>query len=324
VLSTRDKTKQIINTAFSYAYAYYDKNFPDYFTKAQLLHIAKDTHEDEAIRIFKQNTELSLLEISSEVLQNLSEDAGKREKVSLNAGVVDAQGVCRAMAQGAKFVRENIDALVFEDDYWVLNETYSATNVILATGAYKPLIQEPYAPVRGIWGHRIDVKTTTQNPYSLHQFVSISQTKNNVVAIGATHDVHYHPQKSQEPYDIMQGREELLKKAAKTLQLENVEVLKDYTGLRSGSSDYMPLVGSPVLSKETLLSLTRRTLEQKKPDFTAFSYYRNLYMINGSGGYGFVLAPYLANILKKHILNAVPIDEKIIPARFFARWARRR
>jgi tRNA 5-methylaminomethyl-2-thiouridine biosynthesis bifunctional protein len=317
-------TKKIINTAFSYAYNYYEKNFPDYFTKAQLLHIAKDTAEDEAIRFFKEESEFSLLDIDTEVLQSLSQEAKKREKVSLNAGVVDAQGVCLAMATGVRYIQEKVDTLVFEDDYWIINEDYSAKNVIMAMGAYEPLIKEPYIPIRGIWGHRIDIKTTTKNPYSIHQFVSISSSKENQLAIGATHNVHYHPEKNRGPYDIEAGREELLQKAAKTLTLENVEIVKDYTGLRSGSSDYMPLVGSLVLSNETLLTSTRRMLEQKKPDFTAFTYYPNLYMINGSGGYGFVLAPYLANILKEHILNAVPIDEKIIPARFFARWARRR
>lgn len=316
-------TKQIINTAFSYAYKYYDSNFPNYFTKAQLLHIAKDEQEDEALRHFKKDSDFQLENISDEVLDNLNEEAKKREKISLHAGVVDAQGVCVAMAKDAKFVAENVETLVFEDDYWLINETYSAKNVILATGAYEALIKEPYIPIRGIWGHRIDVKTTTQNPYSIHQFVSISSTKENKLAIGATHNVHYHPQINKEPYDKEEGRRELLEKASKTLNLEDVEIVKDYMGLRSGSSDYMPLVGSLVLSCETMQTLTRRMLEQKKPDFTAFTYYSNLYMINGSGGYGFVLAPYLANILKNHILNAVPIDKKIIPARFFARWARR-
>ena len=41
-------------------------------------------------------------------------------------------------------------------------------------------------------------------------------------------------------------------------------------------------------------------------------------------GYGFVLAPYLAKILSEYIVNGTTINKTIVPARFFARWARRR
>jgi len=46
-------------------------------------------------------------------------------------------------------------------------------------------------------------------------------------------------------------------------------------------------------------------------------------MINGSGGYGFVLAPYLAKMLRDEILSGTKINEKLAPARFFARWAKK-
>ena len=109
----------------------------------------------------------------------------------------------------------------------------------------------------------------------------------------------------------------------KWLNLENIEIVKDYTGLRSGSFDYLPMLGPLVLAKETLLTC-KGSLHVKKPDFSEYMYYPNLYMINGSGGYGFVLAPYLAKILTEHILHGKKISERISPARFFARWAKRR
>ena len=61
----------------------------------------------------------------------------------------------------------------------------------------------------------------------------------------------------------------------------------------------------------------------KKYSSEEFSYYPNLYMINGSAGYGFVLGPYLAKILKEYILNAKEIDKSLSPERFFTRWAKR-
>ena len=320
--SKAGELKELLHEAFVYSYDFYDKNFPLCFTKAPLVHIAKDERDDEALHVYKQKTALKLKKVSTNLEKQLSQEAKKRENICLDAGVVDADRVCNDMSCGAKFVQEKVETLVFDADYWVINEDYSAKNVVLATGAYDMLIKEPYIQLRGVWGHRIDIQTSTENPCSVHQYVSLSPSYDGKLAIGATHNVHYHPEINKEPYDIELGRAELLEKAAKTMQLENVKVLKDYTGLRSGSFDYLPMVGSLVLSNETLLTC-KGSLHVKKPDFTKYVYYPNLFMINGSGGYGFVLAPYLAKILTEHILHGRKISERIIPARFFARWAKK-
>ncbi len=321
--SKAGELKEMLHSAFVYSYDFYDKNFSHAFTKAPLTHIAKDEADDEALHVYKQKTQLSLQKIPTDLYSQLTPDAKKREYICIDGGVVDAQRVCNDMSYGAKFVKEKVDTLVFNDNFWVINETYSAKNVVLATGAYDMLVKEPYIKLRGVWGHRIKVKTTTQNPCSVHQYVSISPSNEGKLAIGATHNVHYHPEKNLKKYDIEQGRAELLEKAAKTMQLDNVEVIKDYMGLRSGSFDYMPMVGSLVFSNETLFTC-KAFLYVKKPDYSKYVYYPNLYMINGSGGYGFVLAPYLAKILTENILHGKKISERISPARFFARWAKRR
>jgi tRNA 5-methylaminomethyl-2-thiouridine biosynthesis bifunctional protein len=219
-------------------------------------------------------------------------------------------------------VKLHVEDLVWEDGYWLINETYAAREVILATGAYKTVINEPYIGLRGVWGHRIDVKSKLENPYSIHQFVSISPSKEGITAIGATHNVHYHPEINKESYDVEEGRKELLEKASRTVNLNDVEVLKDYTGLRSGSPDYMPLVGPIVLSRKTL-ECCEKNIRIKRPNYEDFLYYPHLTMINGSGGYGFVLAPYLAKMLAEYIISDKPINPRIAPARFFVRWAKR-
>ena len=321
--SKAGELKAIIEEAFLYSMEYYEKYFSQYFTKAQLLHIAKDTDEDEILRVFKDKTTLPLEEVAAEVKKTLTQEAVKRESVSIKAGIVDAQNMCQAMIEGAKFVQQHVQNIVYEDDYWIIDDTYAAKELVLATGAYKTLLDEPYIELRGVWGHRVDVRTNTDNPYSIHQFVSISPSSNNSLAIGATHNVHYHPESSLEPYNIEDGRAELLEKAARTLKFDDVEIVKDYMGLRSGSFDYMPLVGPLVLSRETLTCCEKK-IRVKKPDYKEFMYYPHLSMINGSGGYGFVLAPYLARILKEHILERKEISDRISPARFFARWAKKR
>ena len=320
--SKAGELKEILHDAFVYSMEFYEKNFPHLLTRAPLLHIAKDESDTEILRVYKEDTDLELLEPSKEILSTLSVESKNQENVSINAGVVNAALMCEAMAKSAKFVKQKVDSIVYDSGVWVIDETYRAKNIVLATGAYESVVKEPYIQLRGVWGHRIDIKTTTENSHSIHQFVSISPSSKGELAIGATHNVHYHPQTATEPYDIETGRAELLEKASLTINLENVEVIKDYTGLRSGSFDYMPLVGSLVLSNETLENKKIR-FKVKKADFSEYEYYPNLYMINGNGGYGFVLAPYLAKILKEHILSGKKISERISPARFFARWAKK-
>ncbi|MDA7817462.1 FAD-binding oxidoreductase [Sulfurimonas sp.] len=314
--------KELLNKAFSYSMEYYEKNFPTLFKKSRLIHIAKDEDSSKNINEYKKSTKLELLNTPKDFMSGLSEYANSYENICMETAVVNAKSICSAMSKGAKHIKEKVDTLIYDDGQWIINDVYVAKHVILSTGAYKSVIDEPYIKIRGIWGHRIDVKTSTDNPYTIHQDVSISKSENGELAIGATHDVHYHPQTSNKAYDIENGRVELLNKARKTIDLEDLEVIKDYTGLRSGSSDYMPIVGRVVLSRETLRSCKNIT-NGKKYSADDFTYYPNLYILNGSAGYGFVLAPYLAKQLKDFILYAKDIDEAISPVRLFVRWAKR-
>ena len=285
--ATSGELKDLLDEAFEYSMHFYEQNFPHLFTKAPLIHTEQDNSQS----------------------------------FTIESGMVNAEAMCKALCKGVEFIQLRVESLVYDDGIWTIDNKYKCKNIVLATGAYKQIINEPYIQIRGIWGHRIDVKTRTQNKNILHQFVSISPSKDGIISIGATHDVHYHPQTATQAYDVQNGRKELLEKASRMINLEDIEIIRDYTGLRSGSVDYMPLLGSLVASKETLEKGLR--LDTKKIDYDIFNYYPNLYMINGNGGYGFVLAPYLANILCEHILYAKEINKRLSPARFFHRWAKK-
>ena len=285
--ATSGELKDLLDQAFAYSMSFYETNFPHLFTKAPLIHTEQDNSQSFRIE----------------------------------SGMVNAEAMCKALCKGAEFIQSKVESLVHDDGMWIIDKKYRCENLVIATGAYEQIVNEPYIQIRGIWGHRIDVKTKTQNTNILHQFVSISPSKDGIISIGATHDVHYHPQTATQAYDIQAGRKELLEKASRMIDLEDAEVVKDYTGLRSGSVDYMPLLGSLVISQETLKKGLR--LDTKKIDYGTFCHYPNLYMINGNGGYGFVLAPYLAKILCEHILEAKEISKRLSPARFFHRWAKK-
>jgi len=55
-----------------------------------------------------------------------------------------------------------------------------------------------------------------------------------------------------------------------------------------------------------------------------YIYHPNLTMINASGVYGFVLAPYLAKRLTEYLVDGKTLDERLSPSRFFPRWAKRK
>jgi len=93
-------------------------------------------------------------------------------------------------------------------------------------------------------------------------------------------------------------------------------------GLRSGSNDYLPMLGSLVDAAATL-QIYPHIRHGQNVDPNEYSYYPNLTMINGSGGYGFVLAPYLAKKLKEYLVDHIPVNSALSPSRFFPRWAKK-
>lgn len=320
--SKAGELKELLHEAFIYSMEFYQQNFPQFFIKSLLLHIAKDKDSSQILQSYKKKTDLELLTLSSDFLSTVTTEALEQENISIEAGLVDAEAMCNALCQKSTFINEKVEKLAYENGTWHINDSIRAKKVVLATGAYQKIIDEPYIKLRGVWGHRIDVKTSSLNPNSIHQFVSMSPSSDGVIAIGATHNVHYHPQTTSEIYNYKEGREELLEKASRTIVLKDIEVIKDYTGLRSGSFDYIPMIGKLVDSQKTLANKNIR-FQVKKLDIKEYSYYPNLYMINGSGGYGFVFAPFLAKQLRDNILEEKEISPRLQPARFFSRWARK-
>ncbi|QOP41167.1 NAD(P)/FAD-dependent oxidoreductase [Sulfurimonas marina] len=308
--------KELINSSLDVALDFYTKNFSQHINHHNLLHIAKDEKDAQILKYFKEHTDIEILDNPPFIPDNEYIYTSK-------SALVDAQSMCEALIEGIELHQEEISSLELQEGVWNLNGRFKAKKVVIATGAYEHnFFTQPYQMLRGIWGHRIDIKTSTKNETSIHQFVSISAANNGVLSIGATHNVHYHPQRSKEPYNFEEGRAELLEKASRTLELQDVEVIKDYVGLRSGSFDYLPIVGEVVDVQQSLNTLGKKEFYQKKPDLSKAVAYENLYMINGSAGYGYVLAPYLAQTLVKNILEGESIPSSLNPARFFFRWAK--
>ena len=314
--------KALMEESYLFSLAFYRQHFPDLVRVAPLIHFAKYEDENEKVRAFRQSTVLPLLSSMPDV--SLSGATGAFEHVVLaESALVRAQEVCRRMASQADFFRRDVDIIKYDNDLWHLGEV-RARRIVLATGAYRPVISMPHISLRAVWGHRVDISTSTRLPCHLHQYVSIASTdEDGRSAIGATHDVHYNPLTSDKPYDFEKGRRELLEKAARTVTLENVEVLRDYTGLRSGSNDYYPLLGRVADAEACLENLPALSKGVKVPK-DALAYYPELYMINGTGGYGFVMGPLLGRMMASYLIEGEALPAALDPTRFLYRWAKRR
>lgn len=290
------------------------------FNKQGPLKELMDVAYDEAMEFY---TTVLARHTLIKPLLHISQDNPDDSIALEQSAVVDARSACVALATGIDFYVLDIQSPTYSDNKWHCEHLLSS-HIVLTIGAYPKILPIEYVGLRGIWGHRIDITSSTYVPHIVHQYVSISPTlKEGIIAIGATHDVHYSPFDSDSVYDIQSGRAQLLESASKTLKLNNINILRDYTGLRSGSNDYMPMLGS-LVNADATLRVHPHVQHGKAIDPKEFVYYPNLTMVNGSGGYGFVLAPYLAKRLKEYLVDKQPIDEIISPSRYFLRWAKRK
>ena len=311
--------KTVINEALNEAFSFYETVDERLIQRYNLLHIAKDDRDAANIRYMKAHGEIEDLPVPPPF-------SPQNEYVYTDrSALVDAKAMCERLGEKAEFFQERITKIERKDGFWSLNDgTFCTKVLVLSTGAYSSLVDEAYlgGVLRGIWGHRIDVLADFQSDISIHQYVSVSPSSNGKLSIGATHDVHYRPD-SGIVYEYEKGRAELIEKANRTVDLGEVKVLRDYVGLRSGSIDHLPIVGRIARLGATLDKLGSFELKKREQNFDDYVYHDDLYMINGSAGYGFVLAPMLSRLLCEYILHKKSLPSKLEPVRFLPRYVRR-
>ena len=231
-----------------------------------------------------------------------------------------------------------------ENFTWIINDEICAKNIILTTGADVKHIKEEYFDIRGVWGQKIDVSTTTETKINYHKECSVSKaskienTKFFKVSIGATHH-KFDCDKNICNYCIETANinacsrcyndsiinndsAKLIALANDIIKLENVEVIDVKIGARASSNDYFPMLGALVDSKKSIEKYPH-LLNGTHIKNSMLETINNLYVINGVGGRGFVLSPYLANELVEHIINNKEIEDNLTTHRLFKRWAKR-
>lgn len=239
--------------------------------------------------------------------------------------IVKSYDICKKMIFGDNIQTKfnyKIKKLNYDGECWSLNDEIKTTNIILTTGADIELLDEFYLKIRAVWGRKIDITTTTKVDYNYHKACSLSKSTKidsdrYLVSIGAT---HHRDKKDVE--NIEQNIDDLLTKANDIKDLEDINVVNQFVGARACSNDYFPLIGNVIDSKKTLNEFPYLK-NGTNVDANRFSRYKNLYILNGVGGRGFVLAPYLAKQLVDNIIDKKPIQNNIKVDRLFKKGVRR-
>ncbi len=309
--------QDITNSAFDYAFRYYKENYSHLFRQTGILRVPRDDKDLIKFDEYARHNYKKVKYLSNKDIQKMGFDIPYRGFFFPDAGDCDAPDICRAIAKGIPFLQSNINSIKRVGDMWLLEGSKSimAKRVILATGYQNNLLPMEYMGIKGLWGSRGDYITTKDIPTTIHQKFTISATKDNrVFKMGATHI------KSKNPCIVCDGNP-LKELESKTIDIlhQDIKPLRYYCGMRAGSRDFFPVVGK-VVDTQSMLKEYPSILKGYRCEPI---YHKDIYIINGLGGRGFVLAPLMAKWLCEAVLEHKSIDERVNPDRLFWRWVRK-
>lgn len=306
----------LTNEAFDFAKAFYLEKFPQCFEQTGVIRIPKSDKDAESF-VEYEKFNLAKREILDEAfLHKLGIKQAKSSFLFNEAGVCDAQSLCKSLMEGIDFVKLDVKSLRYENTLWQL-ENYRSKSLVLATGYENKFFDMRYMGIKGTWGTRGDYESTLALDVSLHKKISVSANIKGIIKIGATHEKEIDScvNCAEEPL------QELFTEASSMVDTSDFTLKDVFCGMRAGSKDYFPLLG-PVIDTQEMLKKYPKLVRGAKllDDYTRVE---NLYVCNGLGGRGFVFAPLMAKILSEHMVEGKTIDERIHPDRLFLKWCRK-
>lgn len=331
LLGKPNKFKDLVTKAIIFSTNFYKENFSEDITTCGTCRIPKDEEDEIKFESYKPYMDFEYEQIQEGYFFPMG-------------SVVNSYNMCKNLVKEIETEFDyDVKNIKRVNGFWILNDEIKCKNLFLCTGADVSLIGEEYVSIRPVWGQKIDVISDIKNSFNYHKECSLSISKEingkNIVSIGATHN-RFEKDMSHTSYNlslsninkiehnnttkviIQKDCEKLIKLANEIKPLGEVEIIDIKIGARSASFDYFPMVGRLIDSKKSF---------EKYPHLLNGSFIKddmlemidNLYIINGVGGRGYVLSPYLANNLAENLYNNSPIDEEIMNYRLFKRWAKR-
>jgi tRNA U-34 5-methylaminomethyl-2-thiouridine biosynthesis protein MnmC len=333
LLGKQNHFKTLVNEALRFSVAFYKEHFKEYITQKGVLRIPKN--EEDALKF---QSYIPFIDVEFQ----------QQEKgcfFPIGAQVQSLEILKHLLTQSRVEFNYKVKHLYALKEGYSIDDTFFANKVIVTTGANTKLIPEPYFQIRAVWGQRIDITTTTNIKHNYHKACSISSAYKSAkqgeyeVSIGATHhrfncdhqvcqlcleqpNLNNFQRLGQDENFTQNNTKNLLQKANDIMAFHDVEVKSVKFGARACSVDYFPMVGALVDSKQTLQAFPYLTKGTHVPS-SRWHYYNNLFVLNGLGGRGFVLAPYLAQQLAAFLLHNQPLQEQIQVNRLFKRYVKR-
>lgn len=334
LLGKDNEFKTLVKDALKFSIDFYKKEFSEYLENCGTLRIAKNNLDDIKFQEYIKFMDFEFYEKNNGYFFPIGSSVKPYE-------------ICKKLSNDIeKLLSYEVKTLEKIEDYWIVNSEIKAKNIFLTTGANIKLIDEPYFDLRAVWGQKIDILSSTKTTHHYHKECSVSKAENTnennryKISIGATHNRFFESIKENTSYNldlkdinsinhnektleiIKNDNEKLLKKANDIINLEDVEIIDIKIGARASSVDYFPMIGALVDSEKSI---------EKYPHIVNGSFIKdenlimieNLYTLNGLGGRGFVLAPYLAKILTDFVVDDIKIDTNLTNHRLFKRWAKR-
>ena len=334
LLGKDNEFKNLVTKALKFSIDFYKQEFSEYLENCGTLRIPKNRLDDEKFQEYIEFMDFEFYEKNNGYFFPIGSSVKPYE-------------ICKKLTKDIeKLLSYEVKTLEKTEDFWLINSEIKAKNIFLTTGANIKLIDEPYFDLRAVWGQKIDILSSTKTTHHYHKECSVSKAENtnenNIykISIGATHNRFLESIKYDTSYNldlkdinnkihnektskiIKTDNEKLLKKANDIIKLEDVKIIDIKIGARASSVDYFPMIGLLVDSVKSI---------EKHPHIVNGSFIKdenlimieNLYTLNGLGGRGFVLSPYLAKILADFVLNSTKIDTNLTNHRLFKRWAKR-
>ena len=328
----------LTNEAFHFSKDFYLKHFPKYFHQTGVIRIPKDVEDAEKFSTYEAFNNSTFSWVNKEELNTLGIKNSEKSFMFEEAGVCDAPEMCVAILEQVSFMQMDVESLEWDGECWILRqaqepsvrqaqepvaeflvtelvEVVEAKNIVLATGYQNDLFDMRYMGVKGTWGSRGDYTSSLDLEVSMHKSISVSANINGIIKIGATHV------KSKEPCMVCDGEplKGLFQSASQIVDTSDFVLKETFCGMRSGSKDYFPLVGS-VIDVPFMLENYPTITRGAKPTVKKMD---NLYICNGLGGRGFVFAPLMAELLAEQIVEGKEMDKRVCPDRLFLKWCRK-
>jgi len=333
LLGKPNKLKNLVNKSLIFSTKLYQDIAPSFIIKSGVERIPKNVEDEKKF--------LSYMEFND--FEYEMKDKGAFFPIGSK---VNSFEICQVLSKKSnKKYNYEVKHIQYVDNTWIINDEIKTKKLILTTGADVSLLEEYYYNIRGVWGQRIDVKTSTKVTHNYHKECSISVSENSIdkeglytSTIGATH--HRFDCNSESYLDCLKKEnildcanfeytkevynndtQKLLKLASEILDLKDLHVSDIKVGARASSVDFFPMVGKLINAHETISKfpyIINGTHVQKE----RYACYENLYVLNGVSGRGFVLSPYLASQLVDFIVDEKELEDEITVHRLFTRWVR--